>query len=113
MESLASLGLAGYEDELCSNLSAGQKRRVGLARMALSNAPLWVLDEPFTALDVKGVQTLVEWIERFATSGGVVLFTTHQQAPFKKRFPRTIDLSSSDDSNVEASDSDTFTTENT
>ncbi|MFX4228907.1 MAG: ATP-binding cassette domain-containing protein [Porticoccaceae bacterium] len=52
VSSLASLGLSGYEDEPCSQLSAGQKRRAGLARMAISRARLWVLDEPFTAVDV-------------------------------------------------------------
>lgn len=93
MEALAILGLAGYENDLCSTLSAGQKRRVGLARMALSNAPLWVLDEPFTAVDIDGVRTLLNWVEDYASSGGAILYTTHQKVEFRKRHPRTIDLS--------------------
>ena len=92
MEALAVLGLSGYEDELCSTLSAGQKQRVGLARMAISKAPLWVLDEPFTAVDVDGVSILSNWIETYANSGGSVLFTAHQSVGFNRRHPRILDL---------------------
>ena len=90
---LTALGLAGYEDDLCATLSAGQKRRVGLARMAISNAPLWILDEPFTALDTEGVKTVSGWIEDYANNGGAVFYTTHQSVEFKKRYPRVLDLS--------------------
>jgi len=92
LSSLGSLGLSGYEDEPCSQLSAGQKRRVGLARMAISRARLWVLDEPFTAVDVQGVKILCDWMESFTSKGGAVLFTTHQQIDFKEHQPRIIDL---------------------
>lgn len=90
--SLVSLGLSGYEDEPCSQLSAGQKRRVGLARMAISRARLWVLDEPFTAVDVHGVKILCNWIEKFTSHGGTVLFTTHQPIDFKESQRRIINL---------------------
>lgn len=93
-QALIALGLAGYEDELCSSLSAGQKRRVGLARMAVSNAPLWILDEPFTAVDVEGVKTLLNWIDDYASQGGAVFYTTHQQVEFKRCRPRLLNLSS-------------------
>jgi heme exporter protein A len=89
---LGALGLTGYEDEPCSQLSAGQKRRVGLARMAISRARLWVLDEPFTAVDVHGVKILTQWIEKFASEGGTVLFTTHQRVEFAGQQPRVVDL---------------------
>lgn len=92
IEALAALGLAGYEHELCSSLSAGQKRRVGLARLAISNAPLWILDEPFTAVDVDGVKTLCSWIENYVDEGGAVLYSTHQQVEFSTHVPRVIDL---------------------
>lgn len=92
LSSLESLGLSGYQNEPCSQLSAGQKRRVGLARMAISRARLWVLDEPFTAVDVHGVKILCDWIEKFISKGGTVLFTTHQQVDFKESQPRVIDL---------------------
>jgi heme exporter protein A len=96
MSSLKSLGLEGYEDEPCSQLSAGQKRRVGLARMAISKARLWVLDEPFTAVDVHGVKLLCEWIKAFAQQGGTVLFTTHQKVQFGEVLPRVVDLDALD-----------------
>ncbi|MBC7755904.1 MAG: cytochrome c biogenesis heme-transporting ATPase CcmA [Bdellovibrio sp.] len=60
-------------------LSQGQKRRVALARLWLQNLPLWILDEPFTALDVAATELLKQKIEHFANAGGVVVMTTHQE----------------------------------
>ena len=60
-------------------LSQGQKRRVALARLWLQDLPLWVLDEPFTALDVDATHLLKQKIEQFAHAGGVVVMTTHQE----------------------------------
>jgi heme exporter protein A len=76
-QALAGLNLGGYEDIPCYQMSAGQQRRVSLARMQLSPATLWILDEPFTALDRKGVAQLEERIAVFAQSGGAVILTTH------------------------------------
>jgi heme exporter protein A len=60
-------------------LSQGQKRRAALARLCLSESvPLWLLDEPFTALDVQGIGLLKELIETHTRRGGMVAFTTHQ-----------------------------------
>lgn len=75
---LAATGLIGYEDVPVAQLSAGQQRRVALARLWLSDAALWVLDEPFTALDVAGIETLTRRLERHASRGGAVVLTTHQ-----------------------------------
>ncbi len=78
---LSQVGLSGYQDVPAGELSAGQTRRVGLARLWLltpSIAPLWILDEPLTALDVKMVVQLAGRIDEFAKQGGVVLFTSHQ-----------------------------------
>ena len=94
LDALFALGLEGYEHEYCSTLSAGQKRRVGLARLAVSKAPLWLLDEPFTAVDTKGVATLLGWIQYYATTGGSVFYTTHQSVEFSKLAPRVLNLSS-------------------
>jgi heme exporter protein A len=58
-------------------MSAGQQRRVSLARMQLSPATLWILDEPFTALDRRGVAQLEQAIADFAQKGGAVILTTH------------------------------------
>lgn len=76
-QALASAGLAGYEDVPCRHLSAGQRRRVALARLYLSAAPLWILDEPFTALDREGVAALEALLAARAEAGGAVVLTTH------------------------------------
>jgi heme exporter protein A len=78
-QALQKVGLAGYEDVPCYSLSAGQHRRVSLARLYLSAAKLWILDEPFTAIDKAGVTQLELLIEQHAQQGGAVLLTTHQE----------------------------------
>lgn len=75
---LAKVGLAGYEDSPCYQLSAGQQRRVALARLFLHPAALWILDEPFTAIDRHGAAELEGWLAAQAAGGGAVLLTTHQ-----------------------------------
>lgn len=75
---LARVGLAGYEEAPCYQLSAGQQRRVALARLFLAPAALWILDEPFTAIDKQGVAELESWLVAQAQAGGAVLLTTHQ-----------------------------------
>jgi heme exporter protein A len=77
LRALAALGLKGYAEIPCYQMSAGQQRRVSLARMQLSPAKLWILDEPFTALDRKGVADLEATIAAFAQAGGAVILTTH------------------------------------
>jgi heme exporter protein A len=76
---LYEVGLRGYEDVPCGNLSAGQLRRVALARLLLSPAVLWVLDEPFTAIDVHGIAMLQGMLQRHLAGGGAILLTSHQQ----------------------------------
>ncbi|MFQ3323333.1 MAG: heme exporter protein A [Pseudomonadales bacterium] len=75
---LAQVGLRGYEDTVCFQLSAGQQRRVALARLLISSARLWVLDEPFTAIDKQGVAELEAIISDHANGGGSVILTSHQ-----------------------------------
>jgi heme exporter protein A len=75
---LAAVELVGFEDVLCHNLSAGQQRRVNLARLYLPAAPLWLLDEPFTAIDRAGVAGLVRTIVQQVERGGSVVMTSHQ-----------------------------------
>lgn len=79
MSALERVGLYGYEDVPCFALSAGQQRRVGLARLFIGKMSLWILDEPFTAIDKKGVAELEKWIEQFALDGGAVILTTHHE----------------------------------
>jgi len=76
-EALARFGLTGAA--LVKRLSQGQRRRAALARLALSaSAPLWLLDEPFTALDAAGVAMLRGLIEAHIGRGGAVVYSTHQ-----------------------------------
>lgn len=78
-ETLKMLGLARGLNLPTRMLSQGQKRRVALARLWLQELPLWILDEPFTALDVFATELLKNKIENFANAGGVVVMTTHQE----------------------------------
>ncbi|MBL4851181.1 MAG: cytochrome c biogenesis heme-transporting ATPase CcmA [Gammaproteobacteria bacterium] len=91
-EALAKIGLRGFEDVLVKQLSQGQHRRVGLCRLLLSKAKLWVLDEPFNALDAKAVQMLANLIEAHLQTGGMALLTTHQAVPLDSGYVREITL---------------------
>ncbi len=80
VQALEQVGLKGYEDEYCAKLSAGQKRRVILAGLFISSAKIWLLDEPFTALDPQGVKIVEDRISKHCAQGGLCLFTTHQDS---------------------------------
>ncbi len=92
MDALQQVGLFGFEDVPCHSLSAGQQRRVGLARLYLSSAPLWILDEPFTALDKKGVQEKERLIASHVHEGGAVILTTHHDLMVPGKTVRPINL---------------------
>ena len=77
-QALAHVGLAGREDVPAGQLSAGQQRRVALARLWLSNHMLWILDEPLTAIDKQGVKVLEQLFLSHVERGGMVILTTHQ-----------------------------------
>ena len=81
LASLCRVGLRGREDLPVRVLSAGQKRRVMLARMTTRNAKLWILDEPFTALDVKAVDLLSTLVNEHLAGGGMAVLTSHQAMP--------------------------------
>ncbi|MCK3828474.1 MULTISPECIES: cytochrome c biogenesis heme-transporting ATPase CcmA [unclassified Pseudomonas] len=91
-QALAAVGLKGFEDVPCHTLSAGQQRRVALARLYLSGPPLWILDEPFTALDKQGVAQLEEHLARHCEQGGLVVLTTHHTLARKPGGYRELDL---------------------
>jgi heme exporter protein A len=92
MQALVRIGLANQLDLPARVLSQGQRRRVGLARLFLSaRRPLWVLDEPFTALDVGAVEDLAGTLSDHCTAGGMVMLTTHQDAPFAMP-PKVLDV---------------------
>lgn len=75
---LANVNLTGFEDSLASHLSAGQHRRISLARLYQSTARIWILDEPFTAIDKQGVHALEQLFKAHVEQGGCVILTTHQ-----------------------------------
>ncbi len=77
-QTLAEVNLTGFEDSLASHLSAGQHRRISLARLYKSNARIWILDEPFTAIDKQGVHALEQLFKAHINQGGCVILTTHQ-----------------------------------
>jgi len=91
-QALAQVGLAGYEDQLACHLSAGQQRRIALARLWLSEKKLWILDEPFTAIDKNGVKVLESLFLEHADKGGMVILTTHQDLNFSAERLRKIVL---------------------
>jgi heme exporter protein A len=90
---LDAVGLAGFEDSLARFLSQGQKRRIALARLYLSGGvPLWILDEPFTALDSRGVADLSALVARHLAGGNIVVLTTHQEVPVEAARAATVEL---------------------
>ncbi|WP_237068322.1 cytochrome c biogenesis heme-transporting ATPase CcmA [Microbulbifer guangxiensis] len=92
LRALEQVDLFGFEDSLCQQLSAGQNRRVALARLFLAGAPpLWILDEPLAALDIAGVSGLQGQMACHLSRGGSILFTSHQ--PVALAGLRTLNLS--------------------
>jgi heme exporter protein A len=76
-EAIARVGLTRQKDLPGQYLSAGQKRRLGLARLLVSKRPLWLLDEPLSALDTSGKALVVELIAAHIGAGGIVFAATH------------------------------------
>jgi heme exporter protein A len=89
---LARMGLRGREHLPLRVMSQGQKRRTALARLLASQAPLWVLDEPFVALDVKAVDGLRGLLAEHVTNGGMVLFTSHQPVALTSASGTSVDV---------------------
>lgn len=76
-QALAMVGLGGYDEALARQLSAGQKKRLSLARLWLSPAPLWLLDEPYANLDLEGITLVNAMVQAHLRGGGAALVTTH------------------------------------
>jgi len=92
-EALRRLVLAGCENLPARVLSQGQRRRVALARLALSEAmPLWILDEPFAALDTAAVECVQNLIAEHVSKGAAVILTTHLEARITAAATLRIDL---------------------
>lgn len=78
---MAVFALSGWEDTLCGQLSMGLRKRVGLLRLLMSNAQLWLLDEPFVGLDNAASEMLIQMLLQHVAKGGAVIFTSHQPIP--------------------------------
>jgi heme exporter protein A len=90
---LHRLGLEDFRDSPCRTLSQGQRRRVALARLCMSTArPLWILDEPFTALDTAVLAVVKDVLESHLATGGIVVLTTHQEIPLAAPATRRVEL---------------------
>jgi heme exporter protein A len=76
-QTLAKVKLSGYEDTLIQALSAGQKRRLSLARLLVTHNVLWILDEPFTSLDKQGIELVEALMAEHCADGGMIVMTSH------------------------------------
>jgi heme exporter protein A len=91
-ESLAQLGLSGAPDLPAGHLSAGQRRRVAIARVWLARVPLWLLDEPYTNLDPSGAALVSAILARHLDAGGAALVAAHQPPALPNHQPRRLEL---------------------
>ena len=91
-EVLTRFGLRGRGRQLVRHLSQGQKRRVALSRLVLSPARLWVLDEPYVAMDEGGIGLLADLIATHLSTGGLAVLTSHQRVPIGNVPPQMLEL---------------------
>lgn len=90
---LDQVGLAGFEDVLAHNLSAGQQRRLALARLLITDSQLWILDEPYTSLDKSGIELFGRIMEQHTANGGMVILTAHHDVELANADLRRMNLS--------------------
>ena len=91
-EALAQVGLVQAQDQFAGTLSAGQRRRLAMARVTLAGAPLWILDEPYTNLDAAGVALVSALIGRHLDEGGAALIAAHQTPAIPRHSARRVEL---------------------
>ncbi|MGK2941550.1 MAG: cytochrome c biogenesis heme-transporting ATPase CcmA [Immundisolibacter sp.] len=89
---LEQVGLSPLADQPGRLLSQGQRRRLGLGRLLLQSAPLWILDEPLTGLDRQGVELTAHLLAQHLAEGGLAVLTTHQELPGLEGVLRHLDL---------------------
>jgi heme exporter protein A len=92
-EVLDLFALYGFEDIPTYNLSAGQQRRLALARLLITQSQLWILDEPFTSLDKQGISQFESMMEAHVCTGGMVVLTTHHKVSLDGHTVHRINLS--------------------
>lgn len=93
LAALTAIGIARCANLPVRVLSQGQKRRVALAALWLSRSPLWILDEPFAALDVAATEVLAARISEHLAAGGMTILTSHQDVPIKAKSTFNLSLS--------------------
>lgn len=92
-QALARVLLAGYDDVPAQALSAGQKRRLSLARLLITNNRLWILDEPFTSLDKAGIALIETLMREHCADGGMIVMTSHHDLDLHDEIVQRIHLS--------------------
>jgi heme exporter protein A len=92
-QALAQVRLSGYDDALVQSLSAGQKRRLSLARLLITRNHLWILDEPFTSLDKEGIALIETLMTEHCMNGGMIVLTSHHDIDLHSAFVQRIYLS--------------------
>ena len=92
-QALEAVQLAGFEDVPTRNLSAGQQRRLALARLLITRADLWILDEPFTSLDTHGISIVEELAHKHLVNGGMLAITSHHPVNLDSSAVTRINLS--------------------
>ncbi len=93
-QALEKVHLAGYDDSVVQSLSAGQKRRLSLARLLITKNNLWVLDEPFTSIDKAGIKLIESLMHEHITAGGMIILTSHHDLALHETDVQKINLSS-------------------
>ncbi len=93
-DALSAVGLAERIDMPAGRLSAGQRQRLALARLALSSAPVWLLDEPLTALDHDGKRLVEQLLDTHTRRGGLAVLATHQSLDPRHLNLRSVELRS-------------------
>ncbi len=93
-EALTKVHLQGYDDTLVQALSAGQKRRLSLARLLMTDAVLWILDEPLTSLDKQGIELVESIMIEHVQQQGMIVLTSHHDLTLPAIDLQQINLSS-------------------
>lgn len=92
-QALDKVHLAGYDDSLVQSLSAGQKRRLSLARLLITKKSLWVLDEPFTSIDKSGIKLIESLMHEHISDGCMIILTSHHDLALHEADVQKINLS--------------------
>ncbi len=96
VEALEKVGLAGFEYQMAGKLSAGQKKRLALARLIMVKHPIWILDEPFVNLDVAGCQWLLSILDKHTQKNGILIITAHDNKIIREKVTRELVLEACD-----------------